>query len=408
MNKFIKLAWRNMLRNKRRTFIAGTAIGIGLAAMIFTDAIMVGMERYMINSATSSFLGDGQIHHADFRLTNDVSLTINNLDRVTKELKNDTLVDKFTERTLTFGMITSPANVSAVSLVGVNPSTEKNLSRIDDAVDQGTYFEGDNEQDLVIGYRLADLLDVELGDRIVITAAQAHTGDLAQELFRISGIYNFGDKSIDQGMAFIRLKKSQDMLNLGHGVHEIAMKLNNQDVAQDKTAPFWKKYSTDGNEAVSWVVIMPEIKAVFEMANFLMVILGLILFGVVSLGIINTLFMSLHERMFEFGVMRAVGTSPFAMGRLIIFEACALALISIVIGAIIGYVATSIVDITGIDYSGIESVGITYREPLYPILQVRQFIIYPIAVFIFTAIIGLYPARYAARISPAEAMRKGQ
>ncbi len=408
MNKFIKLAWRNMLRNKRRTFIAGTAIGIGLAAMIFTDAIMIGMEQYMVNSATSSFLGDGQIHHADFRLTNDVNLTINDLDRVVKELESDTLVDKFTERTLTFGMITSPANVSAVSLVGVNPATEKYLSLIDDAVDQGTYFEGDNEQDLVIGCRLADLLDVELGDRIVITAAQAHTGDLAQELFRISGIYNFGDKSIDQGMAFIRLKKSQDMLNLGGDVHEIAMKLNNEDVAQDKTAPFWKKYSTDGNEAVSWVVIMPEIKAVFEMADFLMVILGLILFGVVSLGIINTLFMSLHERMFEFGVMRAVGTSPFAMGRLIIFEACALAVISIVIGAIIGYVATSIVGITGIDYSGIESVGITYRDPLYPILQVRQFIIYPIAVFIFTAIIGLYPARYAAKISPAEAMRKGQ
>jgi len=397
-----------MLRNKRRTFIAGTAIGIGLAAMIFTDAIMIGMEQYMVNSATSSFLGDGQIHHADFRLTNDVNLTINDLDRVVKELESDTLVDKFTERTLTFGMITSPANVSAVSLVGVNPATEKYLSLIDDAVDQGTYFEGDNEQDLVIGCRLADLLDVELGDRIVITAAQAHTGDLAQELFRISGIYNFGDKSIDQGMAFIRLKKSQDMLNLGGDVHEIAMKLNNEDVAQDKTAPFWKKYSTDGNEAVSWVVIMPEIKAVFEMADFLMVILGLILFGVVSLGIINTLFMSLHERMFEFGVMRAVGTSPFAMGRLIIFEACALAVISIVIGAIIGYVATSIVGITGIDYSGIESVGITYRDPLYPILQVRQFIIYPIAVFIFTAIIGLYPARYAAKISPAEAMRKGQ
>ena len=397
-----------MLRNKRRTFIAGTAIGIGLAAMIFTDAFMIGMEQYMVNSATSSFLGDGQIHRDDFRLTNDVDLTINDLDKVVKELKSDSLVDKFTERTLTFGMITSPANVSAVSLIGVNPATEKELSLIDDAVDKGTYFEGDNEQDLVIGYRLADLLDAGLGDRIVITAAQAHTGDLAQELFRISGIYNFGDKSIDKGMAFIRLKKSQDMLNLGSGVHEIAMKLNNKDVAQDKNAPFWKKYSTDGNEAVSWVVIMPELKAVFEMTNFLMLILGFILFGVVSLGIINTLFMSLHERMFEFGVMRAVGTSPFAMGRLIIFEACALAIISIIIGAIIGLAATSIVGIHGIDYSGIEYVGVTYREPIYPVLQLRQFVIYPIAVFIFTAIIGLYPARYASKILPAEAMRKGQ
>lgn len=407
MNKFIKLAWRNILRNKRRTFIAGTAIGIGLAAMIFTDAIMIGMEQYMVNSATRSFLGEGQIHHADFRLTNDVALTIANLETLVTRLENDTLVDKFTCRTITFGMITSPANVSAVSLVGVNPNTERHLSLIDDAVKQGTFFDGDNAQDLVIGCRLAELLEVELGDRVVITSAQAHTGDLAQELFRISGIYDFGDKSIDLGMAFIRLEKSQDMLNLGGDIHEIAMKLTDKQIAHDKTAPFWNRYSTVGNEAVSWVVIMPEIKAVFEMADFLMVILGLILFGVVSLGIINTLFMSLHERMFEFGVMRAVGTTPFAMGRLIVFEAAALAIISIIIGAIIGYVVTAIVGHTGIDYSGIESVGITYRDPMYPIMELKQFVIYPIAVFIFTALIGLYPARHAARILPAEAMRKG-
>jgi len=141
----------------------------------------------------------------------------------------------------------------------------------------------------------------------------------------------------------------------------------------------------------------------FQLSTY---ITGAILFGVVAFGIINTLFMSLHERMFEFGVLRAVGTRPFRMALLILFEACFLAVLSIALGAILGFISTYITTKTGIDYRGIEMMGVTMRELLYPVLNLKQFIYYPFWVFVFTAFTGIYPAIHAARMLPAEAMRK--
>ena len=406
MRLYLKLAIRNLFRNKRRTFIAGSAIGIGLAALIFTDALIIGMEVNMVASATESYLGEGQIHHQDFRSSYAVEGTINNLPEVIERLEKEEIVDKFTQRTMTFAMITSPANLSAVSMVGINPATERDLSQIDEAIISGNYFEGNNPRDIIIGSKLAEILEVDLGARVVMTVAQANTGDLSQEMFRISGIYHFNIKEMDRAMAFVRLPKAQEMLGIGNEVHEIVLKFSDGSHGRDRSLPFWEEYSSDGNEAVSWTVILPELDAAFEMSQFATYIVGLILFGVVALGIINTLFMSLHERMFEFGVLRAVGTRPFTMARLILFEAGALAALSIIIGAVIGFIVTYLMTQIGIDYTGIEFSGVTYRELLYPVMTVRQYIEFPIVVFLFTLLIGLYPALYAARLSPAKAMRR--
>ena len=402
----IKLAWRNLFRNKRRTIIASVAISIGLAVLIFADAFWVGMKENMIRTATASFLGDGQVHRKGFRDTQAVEMTINQLDEVIGGLSQEAIVQQFTPRTFAFGMITSAANVSAISLVGIQPSTERFLSQIDDTIRAGTYFEGDNNRDIVIGAKLAELLEVTLGSRVVVTVAQSETGDLSQEMFRISGIYHLGGDAMSGGMAFVRLGKAQEMLAIGSGVHEIAIKFTDTKYGQDKDLPFWERYSQHDNEALGWTEILPQLQAVFDMSEYSKYILGVILFGVVVFGIINTLFMSLYERMFEFGVLRAVGTRPFGMARLILFEAGALAIVSIVLGAILGFGLTWIFTKVGIDYTDIEYMGVTMQELIYPIMTVEPFILYPIWVFIFTIITGLYPARYAAKIAPATAMRR--
>ena len=406
MRTYMKLAWRNLFRNKRRTFIAGTAIGIGLASLIFVDALMIGMEDNMIHTATSSYLGEGQIHRVGYRETGEVELTVENLKDIRSGLANDNRVARFTRRVMAFGMITSPANVASVGLVGVDPPHEQFLSQIDEAIIEGSYFAGDHEREIVIGSKLAEILEVGLGERVVVTAAQAFTDDIAQEMFRVSGIYHFNVLEMDRGMVFIGLEKAQQMLGLSHDVHELAFTFTGEAIGQEKNHPFWTEYSAGGNEAVGWTVLLPQLEIVFELSEFSIYIGAIILFGVVMLGIINTLFMSLHERMFEFGVLRAVGTRPRAMATLILFEAAALAVISIILGNILGLILTAIFSHTGIDYTGIEYVGVTFRELLYPVLELRQFVIYPFWVFVFTVIVGVYPAFYAAPMQPAEAMRK--
>ncbi len=402
----IKLAWRNLFRNKRRTIIASIAIGIGLAVLIFADAFWLGMEQNMVKTATASFLGDGQIHREGFRDTQAVEMTINQLDAAVGGLSQEGIVEQFTPRAFAFGMITSSANASAISLVGVQPSTERFLSKIDDAIVEGAYFEGDNNRDIVIGAKLAELLEVTLGNRVVITVAQAQSGDLSQEMFRISGIYRLGDEAMEAGMVFVRLGKAQEMLAIGSGIHEIAIKFTDTKYGQDKDLPFWERYSQHDNEALGWTEILPQLEAVFEMSKYSKYIMGVILFGVVVFGIVNALFMSLYERMFEFGVLRAVGTRPFGMARLVLFEAGALAIVSIALGAILGFGLTWIFTKVGIDYTGIEYVGVTIQELIYPVMTVEPFILYSIWVFVFTIITGLYPARYAAKIAPATAMRR--
>lgn len=402
----IKLAIRNIFRNKRRTFIAGIAIGIGLAALIFTDALTIGMTYNMIASATESFMGEGQIHRQGFRESYDVEETVVDPDEIVRGLNQEPMVAHFTERTLSFAMITSPANLSSVTMVGIDPETERHLSQIDEAMIKGDYFTGDNPRDIIIGSKLAEILEADIGSRVVLTVAQAHTGELAQEMFRVSGIYHFNIREMDLAMAFIRLPKAQQMLNLDHGVHEIAIMFKSETFGRNPDDSFWKRYSQNGNEAVPWTVLLPMLAKSIEVSQFATFLVGIILFGVVALGIVNTLFMSMHERMFEFGVLRAVGTRAMAMARLILIEAATLALLSIVLGAIMGLIVTAIVMHTGINYTGIEFAGVTFRKLLYPVLTVKQFVIYPAVVFIFTLLVAIYPAAYAARLSPSKAMRR--
>ncbi len=413
----IRLAWRNSFRNKRRTFLAGLAIGIGLGGLIFVDGLIIGMLDSMIRTATDTFLGQAQITYKGFRDTLEVEKTVRNGEDILKSLAAEEKVKNFAPRTVSVGMIRSPANVRSIALYGIDPRLEKDVSKVDEAIIKGDYLEdeavaeGDDLENevrngILIGSKLAENLEVGEGDRVVVMVAEAGTGDLSPEMFWIKGIFHFDTREMDSGMAFISLAKSQEMLNLPNGVHEIAVHFNEIRLADDKSLDFWDRYSRDGNEALGWREIMPELSAAIEMSDFSIFITGIILFAVVVLGIMNALFMSLYERMFEFGVLRAVGTRPFKMALMILVETATLALISIVIGTILGTATNVYFSIYGIDYTGIEFAGVTFREPIFTVIKPYQFYKYPMYLFVFAIIVGLYPAIYAARMKPVDAMRR--
>jgi ABC-type lipoprotein release transport system permease subunit len=405
MKMFLKLAWRNIMRNKRRTMIAGAAIGLGLAAMIFMDALMIGFKDDAISSITGQFLGEGQVQAAGFRDNMEPGLTVRGLDGVVADLKKDAEVDRFTLRVLSQGMLTSSSGVNAVVVVGVQPETEAFLSQIDDVIVRGDFFKGATGREIVIGSKLAELLEVDVGDRLVLTVAQAAGGELSQEMFRVSGIYSFNLKEMDGGMAFIRLAKAQELLGIDGQVHQITLTFKNKMTGQTENDPFWARYSQNGNEALGWVKLQPQMKSILQLVQFAMVFLGLILFVLVALGIVNTLFMSIYERVFEFGVMRAVGTRPFGVWRLIVFEAGCLAVLSIGIGLVAGFLLTFISAQFGFNYRGVEFAKTTINI-IYPVLELRQFLVYPLFVLIFTVLAGIYPAIHGARLVPAKALRR--
>lgn len=401
-----KLAWRNTFRNKKRTFLAGLAIGIGLAGLIFTDAVYIGMTENMIKTATSTFMGEAQIAHRDFKDTFDPKYTIKNIYDITRHLKKEPIVKTFSRRVASFAMINSAANSSSVILYGINPQSEKKTSKIARVVIKGNYLDSSSPYSIILGQKLADKLELQLGDRVVITTSEIKTGQITQAMFMLEGIYAFGSREMDSSFAFINITQAQDLLKMDDNVNEIAIKFTDLRIAEDKSIPFWDKYSKDTNLARGWDEIFSEVKNIMEMSDFSMLIIGIILFALVALGIINTLFMALYERMFEFGVMRALGIRPLTMAFMIILEACFLAVISIIIGILTGLGVSYFFSMRGLDYTGIEFSGVTLVEPIYTVIRFHQYIKYPLWVFLFAVVAGIYPAVYAARLTPVKALKK--
>lgn len=402
---YIKLAWRNLFRNTRRTVIAGIAIGIGLASLIFMDAIILGTKQHMIDTVTSSFIGHGQIQARGFDREQEVEKTIAHADRVLQKLDKDARVSHAAPRTMSSGILKSSTTTSYIVLWGIDPARERPLSHLDDNIRQGAYLAPDDSMGILLGSRLADILELEVGDRVVATVSQAHTGEISQQLFRVRGIYSFGSSEFDRRMACIHIATAQRMLGV-NAPHEIALRLHEPRIARDSTHALWSGYSDRDTIARGWPAIMPQLQAVLDMSTFGLVIMGVILFGVVSFGIVNTLFMSLYERMFEFGVLRAVGTRAYALWRLIVYEAASLALISCVIGLVLGVLVLVVTSYTGINYEGIELSGVTIRHAIYPVFKPYQLWLYPLFVLVFTSIVGMYPAWYAARLQPADTLRR--
>ena len=401
----LKMAFRNIFRNKRRTILSGFAIGIGLASLITLDAMIVGMKENMIRAATDFFPGQVQIHKNGYRSTFDTSLYINKSSTLMKDLKSEELVKSFTPRVASFSMITSPADVSSIMIYGIKEESEPLISKIKEVMKTGKYEFG-NANKILLGNKLAETLQVGIGDRIVLTVAQAKTGELSQEMFRVGGTYSFKIDEMDSMTAMVEISKLQELLAIGSNIHEIALKFNDIKDAGNQNLPFFKKYSSYNNEALGWNKLFHDLESLIKMSQFSLWLSALVLFAVVALGIVNTLFMSLYERMFEFGILRAIGTRPFKMAFLIIFEAIVLSLISIVIGVMIGYLVTYVFSITGIDYIGYEFNNVTIQDLIYPVIAPYQYVVYPILLIIFITIVSFYPASYAARLKPAKALRK--
>ena len=406
MKLLFKLAWRNVLRNKRRTVLSGIAVGIGLASLMFVDGLYVGMLESMIRTATDTFLGQGQVHAQGFRDTLEVDKTINNSEAFMKSLETENLVSDFSPRTVSFGMLSSASGVNSVLLYGIEPDTERHISMIDEAVRQGNYLTPPGTGQILIGSKAAETLEVETGDRLVLTMAQAGTGELSQDMFRVTGIFHMGIREIDSDMAFINIKQAQELLALDRDVHEISLKFNDINDAGDRSLEFWEKYSEQDNEALGWKDLVPQLDSVIGMTDISILIITSLVFAIVAVIIMNTLFMSLYERIFEFGVLRAVGTRPVNMALIIFFEATSLSLISIIIGLGIGYVFMYIFSVYGINYKGIEFAGVTITELIYPVVRPRQFTVFPFLIFIFSFIAAIYPAVFAAKLTPARAMQK--
>ncbi len=401
----IKLARRNILRNKKRSFITSLSVGLGLAVIIFTDALMIGFENYMRNSATSILSGEAQIHGEKYLETMQAEDTLAGYKEVLGRLDGYPDVAYYSPRVISSATVSSASDVKYIMLLGVDPEKEMELSIFDDCIAEGGYLSSENPLGILIGKELAKNLGVDSGSKIVITAAQPFTGQIYQEMFRVSGVFETDMTELNKSVALVNIEKASEMLGIEGSAHEIAVRFKKSLYAENPDNPFFRDFSVKGNKAVGWTELYPEMTAIFNLSKISIAIVGLIIFFIVSLGIINTMFMSIYDRIFEFGIMRAIGAKRSFIFRLIAAEAFLICLWSVFFGSIIGFLATYIISITGIDYQGIEYQNVLIRA-IYPSLRIQQFIYYPAFLLFFSVLVSFYPAFYASGISLTKAVKK--
>ena len=402
----LKLAWRNLWRNRTRTWLSALVIAIGLVAMIFMDTMMVGMNTNMVKNATDSLMGHAQMHALGFRDEQDVKLTINDLDQALLQLEKHPDLKARSLRIVTQSMLSSSGGGEPVLSLGVNPEEEQLLSKFDEAIIEGEYLDSVSGQKLILGWKLAEKLELGLGDRLVLTAADAESGEMVQELFRLSGIFKTGEEKMDASMVLVARKTLQSMLKLEGRIHQIALRYSKLTQDGIPVNPLKKPDDSSKNELLLWTELMPSLYMISQMTDLSMAIMGTILFLIIALGITNTLLMGLYERMFEFGVIKSIGTTPWQAARIMLFEAVCLGFVSIIVGLILALFVTALFANYGIDYIGIEFSGVTFQEKIYPSYKWSRLVLYPFMSLGFTLLASLYPAFKLWKMLPVEALRK--
>jgi ABC-type lipoprotein release transport system permease subunit len=402
--RMLKFSWRNIWRNARRTVITSLAVGFGLASLLFTESLMQGMISHMIEATTDPWMGDVQVHREGFLDTRQLVLTINRPDTILSMLSRDTTVLAYTSRVLSPASLSSARELKPVTLTGVDHTTDPGVTMLQSSIDTGSYLSGDS-MEIILGYKLAGDLRVGLGDVLVITAAGADSG-LASSMYILSGICRFGSDVQDRYSAFVNIGSARSLLGLEERVHEIAMVLIDPAMAEDTSLALWDNCSAHGNIAQGWKELAPQISSMLSMVDVSMLIMSAILFGLVMFGIVNSMFMSVYERMFELGIMKAVGTRPGTIGTMVMMEAFWLGVISTVAGLTLGLLIIWIASGSGISFGDIEFSGVVFQRPIFPEITFGSAWIYPVFTLLLTTLAGIFPGIHAARQNPAESMRR--
>lgn len=251
----IKLAWKNIWRNKKRSIIITLAALFGIWGGVFTNGVFVGMWETTIEAAIGRELSHIQIHHKKFRDEKLITQFISNIDSVERVINSVNYVQNYSRRTIIEGMASSPISVSGVKIVAINPQKEKLISSIHQKLIEGIYF-SDKEYEILIGKRLAEKLKLKINSKIVLSF-QGLDNNLITSAFRVAGIFKSESKLFDETNVFIKQNDLQNILGTTIPIHEIAIRVSSSNLI-DTTTSILKSELKDLS-VENWKELAPEL-----------------------------------------------------------------------------------------------------------------------------------------------------
>ena len=412
MNKIIKMAWRNMWRNWRRTLIASVAIILGMVLLIFMDALIKGSDQAIYGNAVRMYGGNVQVHAPGYREKSDrlpllpladsetVVATIQAIDSPEKILSTS-------KRINTGGMVSTGAGNYPVTITAIEPEKEAPVSLFAENISDGRFLTSDDGDAIVIGQGLADLLEVGVGDRVMLLGRRLNEA-MRQRSMTVVGIYSLGMDSAERGTVFINLSTAQTLYNLREQETEVVVSL--EKVGQESVLIADLQAQLPGYEVDSWDTLSPEIQQALQSKSAATGIMGMLVVLIASIGILNLMLMAVYERTREMGVLAALGMKGRQITALFLLEGTFIGLFGAVMGVIAGGLLVAAVARVGIDIGSLTETAdgaeiyALMGDRLYPALSMTTTLGYAFLVVIISAVASYFPAWQASRSEPAEAL----
>lgn len=400
----LRMAWRNVWRQPRRSAIVVTAVAVGILGTLLSIAVNYGMIFQMIDTAIATELGHVQVHAPGYEANPELRVQLRDGGRAALAVLGSLPeVRASARRVRGEGLISSPRASAGVRVVAIEPAREAEVSLIAESMIAGRYLDG-VERRVLLGEALARRLEVGIGDKVVVSV-QDLAGDLTGDALRVGGVFRTPSSELDRGSVFLRLEAGQALLGLGTAVTEVVA------LADSRAAVAGVREALEARledvEVRSWDQLEPVLVYMIDFFDQTALLVYAAVFIAMAFGIANVLLMTIYERRREIGILRAIGFGRARLVAAIVAEA----LVVTCFGLVIGF-AAALASVwalrDGIDFSafaeGLAAYGIGTH--IVPVLRSTDFS-GPIGVAFVTALIAsAWPAWRAVRLKPAEAVRQ--
>ena len=408
----LRLAWRNLWRSPRRTWLTAAAGVFAVVLSLVSLAMATGSHERWIDQVVRMYPGHVELSLLGYR--DNRTLDYGMVLPESRHLELDALpgIEGWAPRLETWALAIPDRDDStgrAAWLVGISPERERALSRLGGGVRQGRFVQPGEELEVVLGAGLAENLGVAPGDQVILLSGDYY-GSQSADRFRVVGLLSVGDDRFDRYAALVPLAALQRFLVFPDGISHVAFFASASDRAEEIGAELEKLFSPGRHEILTWPDLVPDIVqfvVLDDIGNYLTLSIIIV---VVAFGLLNTVLMSVFERVREFGVMRAVGARPRLVFWLVLVESALISTIGIAIGLAIGiplvlWLAQHPIPMPG----GQEASDVLALFDIEPVLIFRltmsQVVSLVAILLVVSMLAALPPAVRAGRGRPVDALR---
>ena len=410
MPTLLKLAWRNVWRNRRRSFITISAIVFSTIIISLASSFQAGTYEAAETNAIGFMTGEIQLHYEGYNdepsLTNSIDAYEVDLDQLPNTFE---WIDAHSRRLMGFGLVSSDSSSAGAMVLGIEPEKERAVSAFARTPVQGEYLSDSDYNQILIGQTLAKNLKVGIGDTIAVLT-QGYRSAMGAELYRIKGLLDSGSIDIDRGTMIMRLEDAQKLFAMPGRITHLVLRTQDPYSAPEQAAAIREVYNEAPVEVMTWEDMMPELmqtRALDDVGNYIFYAFLLLLIG---FEIFNTTTMSIMERIRELGILQSIGMKPYTLSVLVFFELLIKVLTALLISSVlvvILFIALQdvVIPLPQEALELYESFGFMFEGISFS-TRPDVFVFPFVSVLLVSLFASIYPALKVLGYSPVSAMRK--